>query len=320
MDMSLVVMAAGMGSRFGGLKQLTPIGLSGETVAEFSVYDAIRAGFSRAVFVIKPEMESAFRDQVLARFSRHVRCDLVLQRSDDLPEGSAPLPGGREKPLGTAHAVWSCRHAVREPFLVINADDFYGASAFRQAHAFLAAHPDTGAPHPYCMAAYELGNTVSEHGSVSRGLCELDARGNLRTVVERTKIERRGGALYALEGGREISLAADAPVSLNTWGFWPSVFAALEDALRAFVSQPAETLLSAECFLPTVVEGMLAGGYAYVRALPARDQWIGITYAKDLEPARRMIRRLVEAGRYPPALWRETSGELQRETPGTGGK
>jgi NDP-sugar pyrophosphorylase family protein len=307
MDTTLVVMAAGIGARFGGLKQLTPMGLSGETVAEFSVYDALRAGFNRAVFVIKPEMEPDFRERVLARFARHLRCDLVFQRLEDLPEGAAPPPPARgAKPLGTAHAVWSCRHAVREPFLVINADDFYGASAFRQTRAFLTTHPDTNAPHPYCMAAYRLADTVSEHGSVCRGVCEIDGQGNLRGVVERTHIERVRGqdhAFRALEGDREIPLAGDAPVSLNTWGLHPSVFGALEEALRAFLAQPAEVLVKAECYLPSVVERMLQSGWAYVRALPARDRWIGITYAEDLEPARRMIRGLAEAGQYPSDLW-----------------
>lgn len=309
MDTTLVVMAAGMGARFGGLKQLTPMGLNGETVAEFSVYDALRAGFNRTVFVIKPEMETDFREGVMARFARHIRCDLVFQRLDDLPEGSAPPPAARgPKPLGTAHAVWSCRHAVAEPFVVINADDFYGASAFQQARAFLISHPDAHAPHPYCMAAYRLEDTVSEHGSVSRGVCAIDGQGNLRGVVERTRIERVQGAdgsFRALEGDLEIPLSGDTPVSLNTWGFHPSVFGALEEALREFLARPAETLVKGECYLPSVVERMLQSGQAYVRALPASDRWIGITYAEDLQPARRLIRDLVEAGKYPPNLWAE---------------
>ena len=314
MDATLVVMAAGMGARFGGLKQLTPMGQNGETVAEFSVYDAIRAGFNRAVFVIKPEMEQEFRRRVLDRFSHHIRCDLVHQRIDDLPEGAAPpSPARGQKPLGTAHAVWSCRHAVREPFLVINADDFYGASAFREVRGFLLSHPDAGEPHPYCMAAYRLKDTVSEHGSVSRGVCEVDGQGNLRAVVERTRIERikaRPDAFHALEGEREIALAGDMPVSLNTWGFHPSVFGALEEALREFLAQPAEALVKAECYLPSVVERMLESGRAYVRALPAHDRWIGITYAEDLEPARHMIHHLIAAGKYPADLW---AGQIHRE-------
>ena len=316
MDTTLVVMAAGMGARFGGLKQLAPMGQNGETMAEFSVYDAIRAGFNRAVFVIKPEMESVFRERVLARFARHIRCDLVFQRPGDLPEGAAPLPEARgERPLGTAHAVWSCRHAVREPFLVINADDFYGASAFCQARAFLISHPDTGGPHPYCMAAYRLRDTVSEHGSVSRGVCEIDGQGNLRGVVERTRIEKRGDAFSAWEGDREIPLTGDMPVSLNTWGFHPSVFGALEEALRAFLAQPAEALVKSECYLPSVVESMLRSGRAYVRTLPAHDRWIGITYVEDLEPARRMIRDLVEAGKYPKDLWAQEIRMMEDESP-----
>jgi len=311
-------MAAGMGARFGGLKQLTPMGQSGETVAEFSVYDAIRAGFNRAVFVIKPEMEQDFRERVLARFSRRIRCDLVFQRLDDLPEGAGPLPAARgPKPLGTAHAVWSCRHAVREPFLVINADDFYGASAFREARGFLLSRPDAGEPHPYCMAAYRLKDTVSEHGSVSRGVCEVDGNGNLRAVVERTRIQRlkeRGGGFYALEGEQEIALAADVPVSLNTWGFHPSVFEALEEALREFLAQPAEALVKAECYLPSGVERMLESGWAYVRALPAHDRWIGITYPEDLEPARRLIRGLAEAGKYPKDLWAHKIQRMEGES------
>ena len=318
MDATLVVMAAGIGARFGGLKQLAPIGQSGETVAEFSVYDALRAGFNRAVFVIKPEMERDFRERVLARFERHIRCDLVFQRVDDLPEGAPALPAGRgEKPLGTAHAVWSCRHAVQEPFLVINADDFYGASAFGQVRGFLRAHPDGGPPHPCCMAAYRLEDTVSEYGSVSRGVCEIDDGGNLRAVVERTRIERakeKESVFYAQEGERAIPLSGDMPVSLNTWGFHPSVFAALEEALRAFLAQPAEVLVKAECYLPSVVESMLETGRAYVRALPARDRWIGITYAEDLEPARRLIGGLIDEGKYPADLWAQALHTMEDGT------
>jgi len=318
MDVTLVVMAAGMGARFGGLKQLTPIGQSGETVAEFSVYDALRAGFNRAVFVIKPEMERDFRERVLARFERHIRCDLVFQQLDDLPQGAPALPTERgPKPLGTAHAVWSCRRAVHEPFLVINADDFYGASAFGQVRAFLLSHPDTVVPHPCCMAAYRLKDTVSEHGSVSRGVCEIDNQGNLRAVVERTRIEGVKGQnnmFFAQEGEKTIPLSGDMPVSLNTWGFHPSVFVALEEALRAFLAQPAQALIKGECYLPSVVESMLENNRAYVRALPARDRWIGITYAEDLEPARRLIRNLVDEGKYPADLWAQEIHMMEGES------
>lgn len=303
MDITLVVMAAGMGSRFGGLKQLTPMGVSGETVAEFSVFDAIRAGFTRVVFIIKPEMEEAFRVQVISKFQHAVRCDLVFQRISDVPSGCTP-PAGREKPLGTGHAVWCCRHAVQEPFAVINADDFYGASTFELLHDFLASHPDTGVPHPYCMAAYALRNTVSEFGSVSRGVCALDAHGNLQSIVERTTIKQTPDGLVAYDPKEgAIPLPVDTPVSLNTWGFHPSFFGYIEDALRAFLQQPAEALVKGECYLPSVVESLLEQGVAYVRALPARDRWIGITYAQDTIPAQQRIRALTEGGIYPPSLW-----------------
>jgi NDP-sugar pyrophosphorylase family protein len=296
-----------MGSRFGGLKQIEPLGQNGETVAEFSVYDAIRAGFTRVVFIIKPEMEAVFRERVIARFAHAIRCDLAFQRDDDVPAGCSP-PTGRKKPLGTAHAVWSCREVVNEPFLVINADDFYGASPFTAVRERLLANPDQGAPHPYCMAAYALRDTVSEYGSVSRGVCVLDAQRNLRSVVERTRIERQSAGLCAVEATEDgaeriIPLAEDTPVSMNAWGLHPSVFGAIEEVLRQHLAQPTEALLKAECYLPTVVAGMIAGGQATVRALRTHDRWIGITYIEDLEPARRMLLSLIDAGVYPRSLW-----------------
>ena len=303
MDATLVVMAAGMGSRFGGLKQMTGMGPSGETLAEYSVYDAIRAGFTRVVFIIKPEMREDFEAKVIARFAHAIRCDVVYQTLADIPAGCA-LPEGRTKPWGTAHAVWSCRHAVREPFAVINADDYYGPSAFAALYLCLTTHADTGAPHPYCMAAYALRNTLSENGSVSRGVCEVDAAGSLRKVVEMTRIERRAEGLCAVaDDGALTPLAEDVPVSLNTWGFYPSLFAHLEEALRAFLAQPTEALAKAECYLPEVVGGLLRSGQATVRVLPAQDHWIGVTYPQDKEAAQQAIRALVQAGKYPESLW-----------------
>jgi NDP-sugar pyrophosphorylase family protein len=227
---------------------------------------------------------------------------LVHQTVEDVPEGCAP-PKDRVKPLGTAHALWCCRHIVQDPFLVINADDFYGASTFRSVRDFLLHNADVGAPHPYCMAAYELANTVSEHGSVSRGICALDDRDNLCQVVERTRIERRAGGLCAVEDAGLLPLADDTPVSLNTWGFHPSVFRYIEDALRRFLGQPMEVLVKAECYLPWVVGTMLERKVAYVRALMARDRWIGITYMRDHASACRLIADLVTRGEYPESLW-----------------
>ncbi len=303
MNCTLVVMAAGIGSRFGGLKQLEPMGVSGETIAEFSVYDAIRAGFTRVVFIIKPEMREDFVLCVTNRFSHKIQVDFAYQRVEDVPVGCA-APEGRTRPLGTAHAVYCCRELVREPFAVINADDFYGASAFAQLHRYLTEHDDTGEPHPYCMAAYALRNTVSEHGSVSRGVCEGDAQGFLKGVVERVRIERVNGGLCAIEGDEVLPLGEGTPVSMNTWGFTPSIFPYIEMELRSFLRRPQGDPLKAECFLPTVVERMLERKQATVRMLMAEDRWIGITYPQDKQPAKEQIRALIAAGQYPDALWR----------------
>ncbi len=303
MNCTLVVMAAGIGSRFGGLKQLEPMGVSGETIAEFSVYDAIRAGFTRVVFIIKPEMREDFVLCVTNRFSHKIQVDFAYQRVEDVPAGCS-APDGRTKPLGTAHAVYCCRDIVKEPFAVINADDFYGASAFKQLYQYLTAHADTGEPHPYCMAAYALHNTVSEHGSVSRGVCEGDAQGYLRGVVERVRIERVDGGLCAIEGDEVLPLGEDTPVSMNTWGFTPTIFPYIEMELRGFLRRPQGDPFKAECFLPTVVERMLERRQATVRMLMAEDRWIGITYPEDKQPAKEQIRALIAAGQYPDALWR----------------
>ncbi|MDR3051120.1 MAG: nucleotidyltransferase [Oscillospiraceae bacterium] len=301
-DCTLVVMAAGMGSRYGGLKQLEGIGPSGELLAEYAVYDALRAGFTRVVYVIKEETLADFQALVSSRFAHAMPVFFACQRPDDVPAGCRPHPG-RTKPLGTAHAVYCCRREVDGPFAVINADDFYGASAFTLLHDHLVAHADGAAPHPYCMAAYALRSTVSPHGSVSRGVCQVDTAGFLQSVVERTRIERRDGALCAVEDDALLPLADDAPVSMNAWGFYPSVFSHIEAALRAFLNPDNPNLETAECYLPTVVGRLLAARQATVRVLMAHDHWIGITYPEDRAHAAAQIASLVAQGRYPASLW-----------------
>jgi NDP-sugar pyrophosphorylase family protein len=273
---TLLVLAAGMGSRYGGLKQLDPVGPGGETLLDYSVQDAIRAGFDRVVFLIRREIEEAFRTQVGRRYEGRVAVDYAFQQLDDLPGGFTP-PTGRTKPWGTAHAVWCARHAVSAPFAAINADDFYGADAFHQLGRFLAAVDPDANPAAFSMAGYRLEKTLSEHGTVARGVCEVGADGLLRGVEEFTDLARRPDGMIA---SGERTFAADTPVSMNFWGFTPQIFPLLEEVLREFLQTQGGSE-KAECYIPSAVAAMIAAGAATVRVLPTSADWFGVTYRED---------------------------------------
>ncbi len=297
MAATLLVLAAGMGSRYGGLKQLDPVGPSGETILDYAVFDAIRAGFDRVVFVIRRDFEAEFRQQVGAKYAGRITVDYVFQSLDLLPPGQT-LPPGREKPWGTGHAVWCAREAVRGPFAVIGADDFFGRDAFVQLAGFLGRPPSgTAGGAAYAMVGYRLENTLSEHGSVSRGVCAVGADGTLHTVVEHTGIRRD-------EVGPGLRFRGDETVSMNCWAFSESLFPALDRQFAAFFGAvvPGNSL-KAEFYLPEAVSAQIGAGEASVEVLPTTASWFGVTYREDKPRVSAALLALVAAGEYPATLF-----------------
>ena len=293
MALSLLVLAAGMGSRYGGLKQIEAVGPSGETLLDYAVFDAWRSGFHRVVIVIRRDFETAFREKIGGRYTGKMTVDTVYQAIDDLPTGfTASLE--RQKPWGTGHAVWCARHALRENFAVINADDFYGADAFSALAGFLASRPAIGSE-SYSMVGYRLAATLSEAGTVSRGLCRVGPDGFLSLITERTGIARAD-----VGPGRELS--GDEQVSMNCWGFTPSLFAPLDRAFRAFL-QASGSDTKAEFYLPTAVSGMIAERTATVQLLPTKSEWFGVTHREDKARVQAALVELVASGAYPPRLF-----------------
>ena len=281
-----------MGSRYGGLKQIDPVGPGGETVLDYAVYDAARAGFGRVVFVIRRDFEAVFREKIGAKYAGRMAVDYVFQSLDALPAGFAPAPG-REKPWGTGHAVWCAREAVRENFAVINADDFYGEDSFRQLGDFLAK-PVAPGPAEWAMVGFRLANTLSEHGAVSRGVCG-EERGWLASIEE-----NHGITPEQVGAGRKF--AAEQIVSMNCWGFTPAVFAALDEQLRVFLAaRGAEP--KAEFYLPAAVAQAIGRGQALVRVLPTTAEWFGVTFREDKPRVVAAIAGLVERGLYPEKLY-----------------
>ena len=296
---TLVVMAAGMGSRFGGLKQLVPVDPQGHPIIDFSMYDAYRAGFRRVVFIIKHAIEDQFRETIGRRMERRFDVEYVVQELDVLPEGYS-VPAGRGKPWGTGHAVACCRGVVDGPFAVINADDFYGAGAFRAIYDFLAA--DRG-PGEHAMVGYRLRNTVTENGSVARGICTVE-NGFLTGVVERTKIEKRGAAAAYLEDGREYPLTGDEIVSMNFWGFSKAMLDELWARFPAFLDQALSAdPIKSEFYLPSVANAVLQEGRGTVRVLECAEVWHGVTYRDDLQSVQNAVAEFKQAGIYPESLW-----------------
>jgi hypothetical protein len=307
MAMSLLVLAAGLGSRYGGLKQIDPVGPAGETLLDYAVFDAVRAGFGRVVFVIRTDFAVEFREKVGVRYTGRVSVDYVFQSLDALPPGFTP-PAGREKPWGTGHAVWCAREAVRENFAVINADDFYGAEAFQKLGAFLKQGPtpngcrdEAGIGQPqnstaaFALAGYRLANTLSEHGAVSRGVCDVGADGALRSITEQPAISPADVGPGRKFSGAEI-------VSMNCWGFTPALFPALDEQLTEFLREQAGQL-KAEFYLPAAVSAMIARGGARGRVLPTASTWFGVTYRDDKPRVQAALAGLVRRGEYPEKLF-----------------
>ena len=298
MKPTLLVLAAGMGSRYGGLKQLDGIGPDGQTIMDYSVYDALRAGFGKIVFVIRKDFEEDFRKKVLAKYENHVPVEVVFQAIDALPEGFT-APEGRTKPWGTNHAVMMGASVINEPFAVINADDFYGRDAFEVMADYLQQmNPDQKGR--YCMVAYHVGNTMTENGSVSRGVCTVNADGKLENVVERTAIsfDENHAIQFTDENGEIQHLEPETPVSMNLWGFSPDYFEYSDADFRKFLTERGHELKS-EYYIPSAVNTMMHNGLATVDVLKTTARWFGVTYPQDRDNVVANVKRLHQAGAYP---------------------
>ena len=303
MKPTLLLLAAGMGSRYGGLKQLDGLGPNGETIMDYSIYDAIKAGFGKIVFVIRTDFEQEFREKILSKSEGHIPAELVFQSLDSLPEGFTP-PEGRVKPWGTNHAVMMAAKAIHEPFCVINCDDFYNRDAYMVMGQFLSNLPE-GSANSYAMVGFRVGNTLSENGTVARGICSKDDEGNLTTVVERTEIMRVNGPIcYKDEQGEWIPVEDNTPVSMNMWGFTPDYFEHSELYFKEFLSDPKNmTNLKAEFFIPLMVNKLINEKTATVKVLDTTSKWFGVTYSADRPSVVEKIQSLVDEGVYPDRLF-----------------
>jgi NDP-sugar pyrophosphorylase family protein len=294
---TLLVLAAGMGSRYGGLKQIEPVGPTGETILDYSIYDALRAGFSNVVFIIRKAIEEPFRKTVGVRFENRIAVEYVFQELDNLPPGFS-IPAGRTKPWGTTHAVLAAAEAIHEPFAVINADDFYGAESYR----LLAEHLQSGTE-DYAMVGFLLSNTLSDFGAVARGLCQVNSNGFLESVVELTHIERHSDQASNTDAAGVVTqLTGDEIVSMNMWGFTPKIFDQLSTQFRIFLEQNNSGLKS-ECYLPSAINTLLLSNQAHVKALRTSDTWFGVTYREDHAHVVDNIQQLIHNGLYPERLW-----------------
>ncbi len=298
--MTLVILAGGMGSRYGGLKQLDPITPNGEFIIDFSVYDAMVCGFDKVVFVIKEENLELFRDTIGKRFESKVKVEYAFQSLTDLPEGFT-VPKGREKPWGTTQALLSAKPYVNEPFAVVNADDFYGRDAFK-LHAAHFANPENLVGKKYCMVGYDLAVTLTDNGTVSRGICQVDDNHMLSSVIERTAIIRDGDVARCKGDDGDIIIPLHSLASMNCWGFTPDVFDILEKAFVAFLSEEHDNPLKCECYLPMVVCDALTSGECSVKVYENHGCWYGVTYREDKEAVVNSIQALVDSGEYPKVL------------------
>ena len=299
MKPTLFVLAAGMGSRYGGLKQIDGLGPSGETIMDYSVYDALRAGFGKVVVVSRKDFEEAFRKAVISKYADKVPCEVCFQSVDSVPEGCTFNPE-RTKPWGTNHAVLMAKDLIKEPFAVINADDFYGRESFQVLADYLKSVEGTTGK--YCMVGYRVANTLSENGSVSRGVCATDENGYLTDVVERTKIEKVGDKIIYTEDGVDTEISPNSPVSMNMWGFTPEYFDYVEKAFVEFLQARGQELKS-EFYIPTLVNDMIRRGEATCKVLDTTSKWFGVTYAEDRPQVVMKINNLVKEGVYPEKLF-----------------
>lgn len=300
MKPTLFVLAAGMGSRYGGLKQLDGLGPNGETIMDYSIFDAIRGGFGKLVFVIRKDFEKDFREKIIKKYENHIPVELVFQTKEALPKGFT-CPETREKPWGTNHAVMMGCDVINEPFAVINADDFYGCDSFAVLAKQLVAME--GTKNNYCMVGYRVGNTLSESGSVARGICSTDDKDNLTTVVERTEIICKDGKVsYKGEDGEWVAIDDNTPVSMNMWGFTPDYFKHSDDQFAGFFKEHGQELKS-EYFIPLVVNELIKTNTSTVKVLDTTAKWFGVTYAADRQSVVDKIKSLVDAGEYPSNLF-----------------
>ncbi len=300
MDLTLLVLAAGMGSRYGGLKQLDQVGPSGETIIDYSVYDAIEAGFNKIVFIIRKDIEKEMNEMLFEKYSKKVKIEYVFQELSNIPEG-VELLAERVKPWGTGHAVLMAKDVINEPFVVINADDFYGKSAFKVVADYMKNHSDDNKG-KNCMAGYLLKNTLSDFGFVSRGICKISDENELIDITERTKIGWKNDKIIADDNGNDLELDGEVFCSMNFWGFTPDVFPELESEFKSFIADNISNLKS-EYYIPSIVSHQINNRLATVKVLEATDQWFGVTYKEDKPFVIEKIKELTETGKYPEKLW-----------------
>ena len=304
-NITLVIMAAGMGSRYGGLKQIDPIGPGGEIILDYSVYDAVKAGFNKVIFVIKEEIEKDFKEIIGNKFDGVVDIDFAYQDINNLPEGFT-VPEGRVKPWGTGHAVLSCKGMIDGPFAVINADDYYGRETFELIYNELTKEKGEGDKYEFCMVGFRVENTLTENGTVARGVCQTSEDGYLTDIVERTKIAIRDGKIMFTEDGESwIEIPEGTTVSMNCWGFTPVMMEELENRFAACLERNKDNMLKCEYFLPFVVDELLKEDKAEVQVLSTKEKWYGVTYKEDKAVVVNAIREKVEKGEYPRCLWKK---------------
>lgn len=302
MNTTLVIMAAGIGSRFGGgIKQLEPVGPNGEIIMDYSIYDAIQAGFNKVVFVIRKDLEETFKEVIGNRIAKVVNVEYAFQEIENTPEG-IKVPQGRKKPYGTGQAILSCKGIVNEPFLVINADDYYGKAAFKNIHDYLVEEHEVEG-HDICMAGFILGNTLSDNGAVTRGVCVLDEAGNLVGVNETSGIVKCDGGAACENDGQLKPIDANSHVSMNMWGFRPQFLDVLDKGFSEFLMGLKEDDIKSEYLLPGVVDTLIKNGQAKVAVIETQDKWFGVTYKEDKESVVESIKKLIADGLYPASLY-----------------
>jgi dTDP-glucose pyrophosphorylase len=299
---TLVIMAAGMGSRYGqGIKQLEKVGPNGEIIMDYSIYDAKKAGFNKVVFITRKDIEKQFREVVGNRIEKIIDTEYVFQELDNVPEWYK-VPEGRKKPWGTGHAILACKGTVKDPFIVINADDYYGREGFQLVHDYLVAQPDD-AKRNYCMAGFILGNTLSDNGTVTRGVCSVDADSNLTSVEETFDILKKGDIAVGKDGNdKEVSLKLDDVVSMNMWGLTPDFLDVLDEGFSKFLKDGGDNNLKGEYLLPQVIGEMLKNKECSVKVLTSHDRWFGVTYHEDKETVVESLKKLTEQGVYPASI------------------
>lgn len=300
MKPTLLILAAGMGSRYGGLKQIDPVGVSGEAIIEYSIHDAIKAGFGKVVFVIRRDFEEIFREKIGGKFESKIDVDYAFQDLDAYIPKELAIPSDRTRPWGTGHAVLVAKDRIKEPFAVINADDYYGTNAFEEISKFLI---NESAPDRHAMVGYVLSNTLSDHGTVNRGVCKKDSNGNLIEVIERYRLKKNNGSaeFYDDEGNRSTT-ALDSVVSMNFWGFHPAIFDTYESMFHEFIRKKINVEKS-EFLIPTLVFSQIQSGQATYKVITCEDKWFGVTYKADKEPVQRAFAAMTKRGVYPSPLW-----------------